>query len=143
MFNVWGRKTVRRRLGFAADFCPICRQPQAFEISRLGAAVHLYHVSVGQGRLLGHQRTCLTCGTTLAADLPDYADLERRPQALPTLIRSTFPDLATLWRERLDFERRLRIDPGFLEASERHRWLREPFLLMASRVEQRLSLIHI
>jgi len=41
MFIVWGKKIVYRKLGFVADFCPICRGPRAFELKRVGSASHL------------------------------------------------------------------------------------------------------
>jgi hypothetical protein len=59
LFIFWGTKAVTRRLGHAADFCPICREIRGFRIARLGKAGHLYGVALGAGELLGHQKTCL------------------------------------------------------------------------------------
>jgi hypothetical protein len=38
MAVIWGRKKVERKLGFVAEFCPICRTPREFEVSRVGIA---------------------------------------------------------------------------------------------------------
>lgn len=139
MFIVWGKKTVRRRLGFVADFCPICRSPQAFELQRVGSAGHVYYISAGQGELLGFERTCLSCGTSLEAHPERYAAPEKRVQTLKELVRRTYPTLQADLQERLAFEEQIQRDPGSLSAEDRRACIRQPFLLMSPRVERRFA----
>lgn len=143
MIIIWGKKTVRRRLGYAADFCPICRAPQAFELSRVGSAGHVYYLSAGQGELVGFERTCQNCGTSMEANPDGYAALERRALPLKELARRTFPTLQSALQDRLAFEQRIKSDPGFLSTDERRECLRHPFLLMSERVERRFASTHV
>lgn len=142
MFIVWGKKLVYRKLGHVADFCPICRKPRAFVLRRLGSAGHLYYVSVGQGELVGYERTCARCGVAFNAEPAHYAAVARKPAPLRELARQTFPHLEVAWRERLDLERQLRQNPRALSADDRKALIRSPFLLLSPQVEKRFAATH-
>src|SRR5258705_351547 len=75
MIFIWGKKLVYSKLGYVADFCPICRSPQAFEVQSVGVASHVYYVSFGKGALAGYQRKCCDCGVTLDAKPTNYATI--------------------------------------------------------------------
>lgn len=139
MFIVWGRKLVYRKQGYVADFCPICRVPSAFELKRVGSAGHVYYVSVGEGQLVGYERTCQTCRTPLKAEPSTYASVAKAPAALPDLQAQTFPNLATALSERLALEERVRNTPASLTPDERQALIRSPFLILSSKVERRFK----
>lgn len=144
MFIFWGTKTVYRKLGYVADFCPICRSQQAFVLRRIGSAGHLYFISLGQGKLIGHDITCQNCHTTFEADPTLYSTVaEQRPFSLAQLARQTFPNYSSVYAERLEMEQAIRFNPLDLNAPERHYLLREPFLLLSPQLEQRTSFLRL
>lgn len=142
-FVFWGSKVVTKKLGYVADFCPICRGPQPFELRQVNVVRHIYYVSVGTGRLAGHQRTCSECGTTLDAQTANYASVSPVPQPVAELIRQTFPRLAEVYEQRLALEERVRTAPATLSPADRKALIRAPFLLLSPRVERRFASTHI
>ena len=143
MFIVWGKKIVYRTVGHVADFCPICRGQRAFEIRRIGSAGHVYYISLGEGELVGFERTCSDCGTALNADPQAYASVSKQAQPLPALAASTFPNYAEVLRERTELERRVQESPGLLSPEERRSLIAQPFVLLSPKVERRFSSTHI
>ncbi|WP_374434669.1 hypothetical protein [Inhella sp.] len=136
---IWGRKTVRTPLGYAADFCPICASAQAFEITRVGSAGHLYYISVGEGELVGYERRCLSCGIDLRAEPTGYAALAPTPLPLAALRKTTCPDLDEAYRAHLDQEDRIRFDPLGLPPQDRQALILQPFVLLAPKVTARFQ----
>jgi hypothetical protein len=143
MFIVWGRKLVYRKAGFVADFCPLCRSVQTFVLQRVGSAGHVYYVTVGEGDLVGYERTCQTCGTSLAANHRTYASIAKKAVPLADLRRETFPNLDEAHKDRLELEDKVRRSPSFLSPDERRELIRSPFMLLAPKVEQRLASTHL
>lgn len=142
MFVVWGKKTVYRKLGHVADFCSICRVPSPFLLQRVGMARHLYQVSFGQGELVGYRRTCEKCDTSYKAERLTYKAVSKKPASVATLQRETFPDLVRVWSERLALEERVRRSALQLPAAERAVLIRDPFLLLAPKVEKHYGSMH-
>jgi len=58
MSIIWGRKQVEKRLGYVADFCPICRDINPFLVSSVGVAEHIYYLPIGKGELISHIAEC-------------------------------------------------------------------------------------
>jgi hypothetical protein len=81
MFLLWGKKAVYRPLGYAADFCPFCREPRCFSVRRVGMASHVCYLTSGKGQLAGYQRICQECGTILYARPTVYAKIAEIPLA--------------------------------------------------------------
>ncbi len=145
MFIFWGTKTVIRKLGYVADFCPICRDIQKFELSRIGLASHIYGASFGKGKLVGHQKKCLHCGTALQTDASIYKDVQKkRPGAgSADLTANTFPNIRQHYSERLSLEEQIAKKPTGVDAKTRASLVKEPFHLLAPIVEKRFSATHI
>jgi hypothetical protein len=143
MFIFWGTKVVRKRVGFVADFCPICRSPQAFKLNRVGAASHVYNLSFGGGKLIGHEIQCLKCGTALETDPIKYATHSEKQGSIPELIDLTFPRLSDVHKDKLTLENKIKSNPLSLTPEERREQLFTPFLLVSPKVEQRYSATHI
>jgi len=139
MFIVWGKKHVTRRLGYVADFCPICRDLRLFKLKRLGLAGHIYYISLGEGDLIGHIQTCAVCDIDLNATPEDYKSVH--PQKLPAdqLAALTFPNWKERYAGRLQIERDLKTSPAKLSAENRRALIREPFVLLANKVEERFG----
>ena len=142
-FIIWGKKTVYRRLGYVADFCPMCRAARPFALNRVGSASHVYYLSFGEGALVGHERSCQDCGTAFKAEPSTYTTLSRELLPLPELQRATFPGLEAAQAPRLALEDRIRHSPALLSGDERRALLREPFLFLSPRVERRFAATHI
>ncbi len=136
MFVFWGRKLVYRKHGYVADFCPICREPRTFELQRVGSAGHVYNISFGEGRLVGYQRKCETCHTPVKSELSTYASVSPQSAALPELTAQTYPNLKSVWRERLALEERVRTALPSLQPEERDALIRDSFVALSTKVEQ-------
>lgn len=143
MFIVWGKKLVYRKLGYVADFCPICREAKPFELQRVGSAGHVYYITVGEGELVGYERTCQHCRISLQAEPSMYSDISKKPMPLRDLITHTFPNIQQVFQGRMELEDKVKKSPSLLTAEERHALIRQPFTLLASKVERRFSSTHI
>ncbi len=140
MFIVWGKKRVERGLGMVADFCPICREVQAFQLIRIGLAGHIYYISFGEGKLSGHLIRCGKCGVDLGVDSTRYATTEKESRVnLEVLIRDTFPNLREKYAARLELEARIKRTRSALAGDEYMRFLMEPFSLLNPLVEIRFA----
>jgi hypothetical protein len=140
---IWGTKRVVRSLGFAADFCPLCREVRAFEVKRIGMAGHLYYISFGKGALVGHLRTCTTCRTDLNATPDVYARLNVEVLPPPQLQPLTFPNLGEVHGARLGIEKALKEPFAKLDPNARAALIKEPFILLSPKVETRFASLHV
>ncbi|NHZ92949.1 hypothetical protein F2P45_28655 [Massilia sp. CCM 8733] len=136
MIVISGRKNVYRKLGYVADFCPICRSVQAFLVRRIGRASHLYFISLGKGDLAGFDRICQSCLTPFPTESKKYTQILKNPAPLAELRASTFPNLEEVWQERLALEARVSNAPLLLSAEERRELILSPFLLLVPKVER-------
>ena len=145
MLIVWGTKKVETNLGYVADFCPICRGIQAFRLTRIGKAGHVYGLHLGNGELVGHNRQCMNCGSLFGADPNDYAEPERRrgKMSMEELIASTYPNIRTRYARRLEIEACVAKSPEKLGAQIRRDLLLEPFQLLDHRVHGRFSTMNV
>ncbi len=143
MFIVWGKKHVRKNLGYAADFCPICRGPQVFKVVRIGLAGHVYYISSGEGELVGYERECQQCQTLFNANPAAYQTLSKKKQSLAELMTSTFPSLSEVYKDRLELEEKVIKTPTLLTPQERAAMIRTPFHLLSPLVELRVGQTHI
>jgi len=143
MFVVWGKKFVYRKVGYVADFCPICRTPKPFELKRVGLASHVYYISAGEGELAGHERTCRECGTSFQAEPTVYASISKLPAPLTQLAKQTYPHMNEVLRDRLALEETVQRAPSSLTSEQRYALIRSPFLLLSSKVEKRFASTHV
>jgi hypothetical protein len=139
MWIVWGRRKTRRRQGYVADFCCICRAPRAFVLERIGSARHVYFVSAGQGDLVGFLRTCTDCGTLFPAKQETYTGIAKKALAIGELRKSTYSNFDTALRGRLELEKRIVDAPQSLTAKDRHALIKEPFVALSANVAQRFA----
>lgn len=140
---IWGRKTVRRHVGYVADFCPICACARPFAVTRVGSAGHLYFISVGDGTLVGHERACKVCTIALRADPAQYTAMATQPLGVLELIQQTFPNFKTVHSDRLAFEAAIRANPHSLAPEDRQSLLMAPFVLLSPKVSQHFESVHL
>lgn len=136
MFIVAGHKKVRTIAGLAADYCPICRDFRAFEVTTVKNVPHLYYVPVAPGAVLAHEIECIACRSLFGVHDPAYAAYSRTFVAdLADLARLTNPDVVS--RNRLRVELADRLGRGQLSEPERRAMLREPFEALDYMVQKR------
>jgi hypothetical protein len=141
MFIVWGKTIKRRKLGYVADFCAVCRDLRTFEVRRIGSASHVYYISFGEGELVGYERTCEVCSTPVEASPSVYLDMSKTRRPANELISETFPSYYTARRELIERERKVRDTPSLLTPEERRTRMREPFLVIAPLAQEKLASI--
>lgn len=139
---IWGTKRKLTRLGYVADFCPICRQVRPFSVSRVSRAGHIYYISFG-GKFVGYLSECQICHLNLSANPNFYQTVSKSLSSdvpdLKSLIQETFPNLNQHYRNRLEVEEQIKLNPRSLPADIRSALIEEPFHLLSSLVEARLS----
>jgi hypothetical protein len=141
MLIIWGRKIKRRRVGYVADYCPVCRAQRVFELQDVRSAGHVYYISLGRGTLLGQERRCSDCGTSFKANTASYAGVSKTQLSLEELRQRTFPNLDAATREQAALDERIRRQR--LSPTERQALIRAPFVYLASKVERRFANTHI
>ena len=139
MFIVWGKTIKRRKQGFVADYCAVCRDLRTFQLNRVGSASHLYYISLGQGELVGYERVCGVCSTSVEADPHRYPDVAKTSRPATDLLSETFPNYYSVYRDAIERDKRLRDTPSLLTPEERRTRMREPFMLIAPIAEQKLT----
>lgn len=137
MFIVWGRKIRRRTAGYVADYCPLCRAKRAFELQDVRSAAHVYYVSLGSGKLVGHERKCEECGTSFQANPTSYASVSRTRASPDELERLTFPNLDAAIKEQVALDERIRRQR--LTPAERQSLIKAPFVYLSPKVERRFA----
>jgi len=124
----WGEKKTETRLGFAADFCPVCRKISTFEVNRVGVAAHVYFVAVNEGSFVSHNQRCNTCSTTLESTPARFFSLsDTATSSIEELVQATFPTIYEVFGERLALERQISADPHSFDPATRKKLLMEPF----------------
>ena len=134
---IWGKKYVYKRLGYVADFCPLCREVRAFELKRVGLAGHIYYITLTEGDLVGHERRCASCDTDFNAKPEIYARPSGESRPVRELIPLTFPNLATYYAARLAVEKALRDPFAKISQQDRMALIKEPFSLLSPKAEER------
>jgi len=139
MFIVWGKTIKRRKQGFVADYCALCRDLRTFRVDRIGSASHVYYISFGQGELVGYERVCGACSTPVEADPHRYPDMSKTSRPATDLLSETFPNFYSVYRDAIERDRKLRDTPSLLTPEERRSRMREPFMLIAPIAQQKLA----
>jgi hypothetical protein len=124
MLIVWGKKTSRRRSGFIADFCPICRAVARYSVVDVSRVSHIYYIPVGRGEIVVHEITCETCKTPRAFLPRTISPEPATPDDLAEVAARTSPRGLENLLARVEIESRA---PRNLAPDERTALLAEPF----------------
>ena len=138
MFIVWGRRVSRRRIGYVADFCPMCRGPQAFLMHSFSTHRHLYFVPVGDTSS-GFERACQGCKLTFSGTPKFWKASKDKPRNVQDILQTSFPSFDEVFAERLRIEEAVRKDPTKLPQNVRAGLLRQPFSVISPLVQARFS----
>lgn len=138
MIIIWGTKLKRIKLGWAADWCDLCREPRAFQVTEVREVSHIYYLSLGKGDLHHHEKECAHCKTVTNADPEEYQEfLSNFTGDMEGLFRATNPDLVGRNRDKID--RTERIKTGALSPDERLQLIAETLVTILPQLEQRAS----
>ena len=136
MIIVWGRKVIRRKAGYVADFCPCCRGLRIFTLYVHRSVAHIQHIPLGFGDEVGFSRVCHVCRAPYGARDTTYAKVSRRPLPLQELKQTTYPSLDNDSQERLALEENVRAGRVKLSRADRFAWVKAPFMYLSPRVER-------
>lgn len=134
----WGKKAIRLPQGYAADFCPICRDITPVRIYHHSLVSHVYSIGYGKGGTYSHTAKCLACKTLLPTDLKRYSSISDFSDTLPSLIRRTHAHIYRSMEDRLEIEKRLKAQPQRLAPDLTHSLIVEKLLAVETEVAQRL-----
>ncbi len=143
MFIIWGEKLVSRNVGYVADYCWICRQPQPFLLKRIGSAGHLYYITFSSGSLVGFERVCQKCKSFFSANPTDYLVPSKKVNELQALITLTYPNLVEAMKAQIDLEEKIQRDVASFSVEERKALVLDRMMSFAGKVETRFAAIHL
>jgi len=124
---IWGTKRKLKRIGIVAEFCPICREIQPFEISSVSMVNHLYFLPLGSGNIVGFIGVCQDCAIERQVEAQKYPKTyPQEPDNFQELIKHTHPDIFVVYQKRLELEGKI-ARRGSITEEERERLLSEPF----------------
>lgn len=133
---LWGTKRVEQKLGYVADFCPICREITPLVVYSVRKAAHVYYLKLGKGLLVGYVGKCQMCGTSIPVDARRYRRfLNRQEGDIEALIEQTYPQVRVEKAKRLEIERRIKSREP-ISLGTRRQLLMEPFVILAIEVEK-------
>lgn len=119
---IHGTRDTRKPVGYVADFCPVCQEIQPFRLWATGIGDHLFYISLGQKKTLGHVINCSVCNVELPVDpLVYHGTVQKLTPGLPlaSLIDATHPTVAETYRDELAAGQELR--KGRLRLTEKER----------------------
>ncbi len=142
MVIVWGTRIARKRLGYVADYCVFCHAQRAFRLVSVSAKGHFMYLSLGSGKLLGHEARCMECGVTMGVDAAAYQSVSSELiDDVTRLAALTRPELAEITDSERSIVRRIR--GGEATNEEKQSALERPFLILNPEVERRANDIHL
>jgi hypothetical protein len=140
MAIVWGTQRTEKFLGFAADFCLLCRDIRPFRVSQVGLVDHLYYIPLGQAKPISHFGECVKCGTQKSVDPKNYKAFVNfaATSDIESLAQMTYPNVRNDYAERLELEQCIK-DHQILMPAERNTILMESFMIFAGKVQDRYA----
>jgi len=135
MILIWGKKEIQKKIGFRAEFCPICRNVKAHHAKELREVSHLYYVPLGRGEKRAYRVTCQECKVDYYDTESEHLDTNRYADPLTDLIRDTNPEMVEELSDRMRMEGQIVENPMSLEAEAREELIVEPILHLAGSLE--------
>ncbi|VTU00760.1 unnamed protein product [Gemmataceae bacterium] len=112
MFIVWGELNVEKRLGVAADKCPLCSRVSLVNVVGVYRKQHIYYIPLGSGTLAATVLTCQDCGGKMTCATHPYSRLLPHSQAgamhVGEVLEQTNPSQAKAIVSRMQLEDRAR-----------------------------------
>ncbi len=138
MLIIWGTRQSRSRLGYAADFCPICRNVQQFQVSRHSIYNHFWYIPISRRQTISFPAKCRQCQVERPVDAVQYAGFSRSPFSDTEIaIAETNPDIHRRFASRIELEQRVRSNS--INENERQSLIQEPFSDISKMIEKRYA----
>lgn len=135
MFIVWGKRVTRKKVGYVADFCPMCREAETFLLREVRSYSHIYYIPTSSSTLHGYERVCQGCKLALSGAPKQYVASPKRPAHVREIVERSFPGFHEVYGERLKVEEALRVAPDSLAKNVRRALIQQPFLVLSPLVE--------
>jgi hypothetical protein len=135
MFIVWGKRVSRKKVGYVADFCPMCREARTFLLREVRSYSHIYYIPTSTSTLHGHERVCQGCELALSGAPKQYVAVPKKPAHVREILARSFPSFDEVYGERLKIEQTLRVAPDSLPTPIRRALIQQPFLVLSPVVE--------
>lgn len=137
MFVVWGKRVSRKKVGYVADFCPMCREAQTFLLREVRSHSHIYYIPTSASTLHGYERACQSCGLISAGAPKQYVAIPKKPTHVREILARSFPGFDEVYGERLKIENSLRVAPDSLSPAVRRALIQQPFMVLSPMVESK------
>lgn len=135
MVIVSGTQQKIKKLGYVAEYCPICRSIEPFKISKVGMEDHIFFIPLGMKNVTGHLGMCMSCSDSREVDAMIYSDIAKKQGSdIEALIKKTYPKIREVYAERLELEARL--ITGNLTPEEREFLIMEVFQIYGKRTDE-------
>ena len=122
MDALFGKKRFTKFLGYAANYCGVCRRIAEFRIDEVMMAPHIYFMYVGGGTSVGHMQTCSSCQMESDVYLSCFESIsKKRITPVEELAFVTFPTVYKVFRTQLERQERIRTDSETCNKAERHK----------------------
>jgi hypothetical protein len=137
MIFIWGTKSSFPMKGYAASFCPFCRDLRQFKVKEIRRVSHVYYIPLGRGKLVGYRFECLECGVPLTMDEAPIESVAPTPSTtVDASIAETNPGLPSAYEKRLALEREIRSGSPPTDPEIRRGLLFEPFEALSPEMER-------
>lgn len=137
-----GHYIRRRKLGFVAEFCPRCQQPQPAKFFEVLRYLHYYYIPVPVASFVRHEIQCTRCKWINIVDPERYETHTLAPgNSIDLLIQQTHPRLWDELEERTLLK--IRIEDGEASHEERTGLVVETLSAFEPEVAKRASQINI
>jgi hypothetical protein len=125
---LWVRMEREIRLGFAADYCPVCRSLECFEVSERRMALHCCFIPVERGDALESTQTCKRCRVTRESYPSKFNALSPSSRGpLDSLIRTTLPSAHERYKDELELAGKIAAGGEGIDEKTRAKLLMEVF----------------
>lgn len=138
MFLWISRSHNSKRTGYVADFCPICRKVNRFQLFQWNFRVSFNSLVVVSDKITGYVKVCVDCTTTYPAEPAIYPVLCRKLEPLDDMNR-TLPKFNQEIRDRLEIENQIIHSLNSIPDDLRTELMREPFFVLSPSVDAKLG----
>lgn len=136
MLVFWGRRNRYPGVGYAAMFCPFCREIREARVREMRSVFFFLFLPFGLGKLVAYRLDCRECGAhQIVPELPAGNLMKRPARSVEESIARTRPGLREEMAGRLEVERKIREGRAPVDQRSREALLLEPFEAAASEME--------
>lgn len=131
MYLQIGEKIIESKVGYVANFCPICRSVQSHSLYEQKNAVVLYEViQIKDNEVYDYFAECDMCKFQSFINTNNFSKISKEHLKLRDLISETYPNIYENYSKRFVLEDTIKKDPMSLLKEERHSLIFESFKIV-------------